>query len=281
MRSRKYSALHLPFLSFFSKKLYRDIGFNWKGANMAYLFLLLAICWIPPTLSLRKEMMQSLDGNQLHIINQLPDIHIKNGMVQVDQTEPCYLKRSDGTVVAIIDTTGSMNYIEDENVLALLTATELIIRRGENQFNTLNLSQVSDFHFNKYIANRWIQMTRNSLAPLSYGIFLLLSYIFIVLLMLLIAVVGLILSAAMHSSLKFSGILRIAAAAVTPSIILIAASIALQQPIPGLIYIVVTLLYLLVGIRVCAKPAEEEQIPKLKLSSLLEEVSDKQHSHAA
>lgn len=248
---------------------------------MAYLFLLLAICWIPPTLSLRKEMMQSLDGNQLHIINQLPDIRIKNGSVRVDQTEPCYLKRADGTVVAIIDTTGSMNYIEDENVLALLTTTDLIVRRGENQFNTLNLSQVSDFHFNKHIANRLIQMTRNSLAPLSYGIFLLLSYIFVVLLMLLIAIVGLILSAAMHSSLKFAGILRIAAAAVTPSIILIAASIALQQTIPGLIYVVVTLLYLMVGIRVCAKPAEEEQIPKLKLSGLLEEDSGNQHSHAA
>jgi hypothetical protein len=85
----------------------------------------------------------------------------------------------------------------------------------------------------------------------------------------------------MHSSLKFAGILRIAAAAVTPSIILIAASIALQQTIPGLIYVVVTLLYLMVGIRVCAKPAEEEQIPKLKLSGLLEEDSGNQQSHAA
>ncbi len=124
-------------------------------------------------------------------------------------------------------------------------------------------------------------MAKNSLAPLSYGLFLLLSYIFTVLVMLLAAVVGLILSTAMHSSLKFSGILRIAAAAATPSIILITISAALGQTIPGLIYIAVTLLYLLIGIVSCNKPAEEEEVPKLRLSGLLEADPVKNHSHAA
>lgn len=268
-------------MSFFSKRLYRDVGQNWKGANFSYLFLLLAICWIPPTLSLRKDMIQSMEGNQLHLINQLPDIHIKNGQVKVDQSEPYFIKRSDGTVAAIIDTTGSMNYIDNDSVVALLTETDLIVRRSETQFNTLNLAQVSDFHINKQIATQWIQTTRNSLAPLSYGLFLLLSYIFAVLFMLLVAIVGLILSSAMHSSLKFAGIIRIAVAAATPSIILITVSVALERPIPGLIYIAVTMIYLLVGIISCSKPAEEEEIPRLKLTGLLEEEHNKQQSHAA
>jgi len=279
--NKKYSILHLPLLSFFSKRLYRDVGQNWKGANMTYLFLLLAICCIPPTLSLRQDMIQSLDSNQVQFINQLPDIHIKNGRVEIDQQQPYHITRN-GETVAIIDTTGSMNYIDDKSVVALLTESELIVRRGKNQFNTLDLSQVSEFHLNKHIANQWIQMTKNSLAPLSYGIFLLLSYTFTVLVMLLTAIVGLILSAAMHSSLKFSGILRIAAAAATPAIILIAVSIALGRTIPGLIYIAVTLLYLLIGIMACAKPAEEEEIPKLRLTGLLsEEEHGERHTHAA
>ena len=280
MMNRKYNILHLPIMSFFSKRLYRDVGQNWKGANMSYLFLLLAICWIPPTLSLRKDMIQSLEGNQVQLINQLPDIRITDGQVSIDQKEPYHIKKN-GKTVAIIDTTGSMNYIDDANVMALLTENELIIRRGKNQFNTLDLSKVADFHINKHIANQWIQTTKNSLAPLSYGLFLLLSYIFTVLLMLLVAIVGLILSSAMHSSIQFAGILRIAAAAATPSIILISLSIALGQSIPGLIYIAVTLIYLLVGIISCSKPAEEEEMPKLRLSGLLEEEHEKQQSHAA
>ena len=267
-------------MSFFSKRLYRDVGQNWKGSNLSYLFLLLAICWIPPTLSLRKDMIASMDSNQVKLINQLPDIRIKNGHVAIDQQEPYFIKNN-GKTVAIIDTTGSMNYIDDEGVMALLTEDALIVRRGKNQFNTLDLSKVSDFHLNKQIANRWIQMTKNSLAPLSYGIFLLLSYIFTVLLMLLIAVVGLILSAMMHSSLKFSGVLRLAAAAATPSIILVTISVSLGRAIPGLVYIAVSLIYLLAGIISCSKPMEEEEIPKLRLSGLLEEEHEKRQSHAA
>jgi hypothetical protein len=270
MMNRKYSILHLPILSFFSKRLYRDVGRNWKGANMTYLFLLLAICWIPPTLSMRKDLIRSLDSTQVELLNQLPDIRIKNGMVKVEQTEPYYIK-SKGKTVAIIDTTGSMNYIDDASVMALLTETKLIVRRGPKQFNTLDLSQVTDFHINKQIVSHWIEMTRSSLAPLSYGILLLLSYIFSVLFMLLAAIAGLILSALMHSSLKFTGLLRIAAAAITPSVILIAASIAIGVRIPGVIYAAVTLIYLLIGIIACSKPAEEEDIPKLKLTALIEE----------
>ena len=280
MLEKKYNILHLPVLSFFSKRLYRDVGRNWKGSNFLYLFLLLAICWIPPTLKLRQEMVQSLDSNQVKLINQLPDIHIQNGQVSIDQNQPYRITRN-GKTVAIIDTTGSMNYIADENVMALLTENELIIRRGKNQFNTLDLSQVSEFHLNKNIANQWLQMAKNSLAPLSYGLFLLLSYTFAVLLMLLVAVVGLMISSAMHTSLKFSGILRIAAAAATPSIILITISAALGQSISGLIYIAVTLLYLLIGIISCSKP-EEQKIPQLKLSALLgDEEHDMQHHNAA
>jgi hypothetical protein len=266
-------------MSFFSKRLYREVGQNWKGSNLSYHFLLLAICWIPPTLTLRKDMIESLNSNQVQLINQLPDIRISNGRVEIDQKEPYFIKKN-GKTVAIIDTTGSMNYIDDDGVMALLTEDALIVRRGNNQFNTLDLSKVSYFHINKQIANQWIQMTKNSLAPLSYGIFLLLSYIFTVLLMLLIAIVGLILSAMMHSSLKFSGVLRIAAAAATPSIILVTVSVALGRTIPGLVYIAVTLLYLLAGIISCSKPMEEE-IPKLRLSGLLEEEHEKLQSHAA
>ena len=277
---KKYNMLHLPVMSFFSKRLYRDVGRNWKGANMTYVFLLLAICCVAPTLSLRKDMIQTLDGNHMKLINQLPDIRIKNGLVEVEQEQPYYIMNN-GSPVAIIDTSGSMNYIDDANVMALLTENQLIIRRGANQFNTLDLGQVSEFHLNKEIATQWIQMTKQSIAPLSYGIFLLLSYIFVVMLMLLAAVIGLIVSAMIHSSLKFAGVMRISAAAVSPSIILIAVSIAMGQSIPAPVYIAVTMIYLLVGIIVCAKSAPDEEVPKLKLSGLLEEDTPQRRSHAA
>jgi len=272
MAGRRYSVIHLPFLAFFSKKLYRDIGQNWKGANFAYLFLLLAVCWIPSMLKLREDLAQSFDRNQVHLINQLPDIHIKNGQVDIGQQKPYYIENRKGKVVAIIDTTGSMNYIDDDHVKVLLTESELIIRRGNNQFNTLNLSQVSGFHLNRKIARQWLQTTQDALVPLSYGLFLLLSYIFAVLTMLLTAIVGLVLSNAMHSTLKFAAILRIAVSAATPAIVLITVSSALGQSVPGPAYVAFTILYLLIGIKSCANPAKEQDVPKLKLTELPNEV---------
>ncbi|MEN7972825.1 MAG: DUF1189 family protein [Verrucomicrobiota bacterium] len=278
--NKKYSMLHLPVLSFFSKRLYRDVGYNWKGANMAYLFLLLAVCWIPPTLSLQDEIAQSLSNNQMKIINQLPDIHIKNGQVKVEQENPLHIKKSNGTIAAIIDTTGSMNYIDDDNVMALLTGSDLIVRIGRNQFNTLSLASVSDFHLNKEIASKWIQMTQKSLAPLSYGIFLFLSYIFIILLMLLIATAGSALSFLLHGFLGFSGVLRITVAAATPPIILLAASTALKHPIPGLVYAILALLYPLFAIISSTRP-DEKTIPKLRLTDTLDEEEQASHQSNA
>jgi hypothetical protein len=278
MKIKKYSIIHLPLFSFFSKKLYRDVGQNWKGANFSYLFLLLAICWIPPTLNLRESLVESLDSNQLQIINQIPEIHIKNGRVDMDQQKPLYIKHA-GETVAIIDTTGSMNYIADDHVKALLTEDKLIIRRGMNQFNTLDLSEIAEFHLNKEIAHQWLQTVKTSIAPLSYGIFLLLSYTFAVLVMILAALVGLLLSSASRGSLGFAGALRIASTALTPAIILMTASAVLEKAIPGLIYVAVTLLYFLIGIKACCKPKERE--PQLNLAALIHEEEEHAGSHAA
>lgn len=278
--NKKYSILHLPILSFFSKRLYRDVGHNWKGSNLSYLFVLLAICWIPPTLRLQEDINQSLKSAQMQLITQLPDIRIIDGRVVVDENQPYYIERN-GQTVAIIDTTGSMNYIDDENVVALLTESELIMRRGKNQFNTLNLSKVESFHLNQEIANQWMEMTRSSLTPLAYGFFVLLSYFSVLLLMFCVSIAGFMISSMLRISLRFSGVLRIAMAAATPAIILTAASIVLGQSVPGIIYLSVTLIYLLAGIIICSRPAEEEAVPRLKLASLLDEENEAHQSHAA
>jgi hypothetical protein len=271
MMKKRYSILELPLLALFSKKLYRDVGWNWKGANFGYLFLLLAACWVLPTLNIREKILDSLDAGPLVLINQLPDIQITNGRVELEQTQPLYIKAANGTPVAIIDTTGSMNYIDDDSVMALLTETELIVRRGKNQFNTVDLSQVADFHINKVILNNWLQATKGSIAPLSYGIFLLLSYILIVLMLILIAIVGLIVSKASHTSLRFSAVLRIASTAVTPAILLLSLSMAFGIHVPEFAYLAVTMLYLFLGIQACNEKPEEQAVPKLKLADLLEE----------
>jgi len=252
----------MPFLAFFSKRLYRDVGRNWKGANLSYLFLLLAVCCVPATLKMRGSVLKSLETSQVEILNQIPEITIRNGAASTEAPQPYYINNREGDPIAIIDTTGSMNYIDDASVLALLTENKLIIRRGKNLFNTFDLAGIEEFHLDRFIINGWLAQIKAAIAPLSYGIFLMLSYIFAVMTMLLMAVGGLILSVLMKGHLKFSETLRIATVAATPAIIFITISAALGNEIPSEIYLGVTLLYLFVGLKVCAgsSGAEEDHI---------------------
>ncbi|MEA2068540.1 MAG: DUF1189 family protein [Verrucomicrobiota bacterium] len=260
----------MPFLSFFSKRLYRDVGHNWKGANLAYLFLLLSICCLPVAFHVREGMLHSLETGQTNILNQIPDIHLKKGRVSIEQDQPYYINRNNGTPLAIIDTTGSMNYIDNTGVMVLLTESKLIVRRGNNLFNTFDLGGVADLHINKYIINGWLQTARSSIAPLSYGIFLILSYILVVLALLVVAIAGLILATAMHNPLGFPVALRIATVAATPAIIFISIAAAANYAIPGMAYLGITLIYLFVGIKSCGRiPTAEGE--KIDLKSYLHE----------
>ena len=268
---KKYNLMQMPLLSFFSKRLYRDVGYNWKGANLAYLFLLLAICCLPATLHVRENMLKSLEVGQAEFLNQIPEITIRNGSASTDQKQPHFIRRADGTPLAIIDTTGSMNYIEDPAVMALLTESKLIIRRGKNLFNTFDLSGVSDLQINKSIVNSWLHVTKSFISPLSYGIFLMLSYIFAVMSLLLFAIAGLLISSAMKNPLKFKGALRIASVAATPAIIFVSISASLGYHIPVAFYLGITGLYLFIGIKSCSGGAQAADVNAIDLKSFLHE----------
>ncbi|MDF7799682.1 DUF1189 family protein [Pontiellaceae bacterium B1224] len=279
MASKKYRLLELPVLAFFSKRLYRDIGRNWQGVNLAaYLFLLLAICCIPATLHQRDKILQSLETGQVDLLNQIPEIRIQNGRAAVNATMPYYIRDRNNRPLAIIDTSGSMNYIDDATVMVMLTESKLIVRRGRNLFNTFSLSGIESLVLNKHIINGWLNDIQKTISPLSYGIFLMLSYIFAVLAMMLVAVVGLIIANVLHSSLSFKDTMRIAIAAATPAIIVISVTSALGFTLPCGIYPAITLLYLIIGIKSCSTQADEKKVDlkavlRKKSSSSLEETA--------
>ncbi|HEY5621025.1 MAG TPA: DUF1189 family protein [Pontiella sp.] len=273
MLSKRYNRIQLPFCAFFSKRIYQDVGLNWKGLNLAYLFILLAICCVPYTLKIRDHTLHALESSQVGLLNQIPQIRIKDGLASIDRKQPYYILNGSGEPVVIIDTTGSMNYIDDASVNLLLTETRLIVRRGGNLFNTFSLEMVEDLYLDKHVINGWFQTVRNMVAPLSYGIFLLLSFIFTVMTLLLFSIIGLIISAVLRKNLHFTHVLRISTVAATPSIIIALASAATETHIPLLALGGLTLLYLINGIRSCVDADLLDGNGKVDLKSLLNEES--------
>jgi len=269
MLRKGYNRIQLPFCAFFSKRIYHDVGLNWNGLNLAYLFVLLAVCCIPYTLKLRDHALHSLESSQAALLNQIPQIRIQDGLVSIDRQQPYYIRNDRGNPIAIIDTTGSMNYIDDASVYLLLTETRLIVRRGHNLFNTFSLDMVEDLYIDKQVIYGWFQTVRNMVAPLSYGIFLLLSFIFTVMTLLLFSIIGLVISTVMRKNLRFSNVLRISTVAATPTIIFALASAATETHIPVMVFGILTLLYLIKGIQSCGDVNEAGCAGQIDLKALL------------
>ena len=278
MFSQKFNMLHLPALSFFSRRLYRDVGHRWQGTNLRYLCLLLAICCIPAAMALRTQLLHTLESGERNLLNQLPDIRISRGRALVDQKKPCHIRRTDGSPVAIVDTTGSMNFIADPGVHILLTEKQLVYRWAGNRFGTINLSGIAKLRINQHVAGKWIQAAKYAVAPLAYGLSLLLAYALALALVLLVAPIGVVFSIAMHTTLKFSGIWRISVAAATPATILSAVLTALGYPVSGVLLLLpFTLAYLSIGVAACRQPAAAAE--KFNLMDCLDEGELLGHAH--
>ena len=81
---KRYTIIHPLFMSFFSKSLYKDVARNWKGVNFLYLFLLLALCWIPETIKFQSGLSDFIKNDAPGIVEQIPEITIYQGEVSTD-----------------------------------------------------------------------------------------------------------------------------------------------------------------------------------------------------
>ena len=252
---KKFSIFQLPVLSFYSSQLYQDVGLNWKGVGLGYLFLLLAICTIPKMFKLHNGLSLFIDREAPPFIEQIPKITIEKGKVHIDQPQPYYIKAPDSNdVVAIIDTTGQIQSLENTEAFALLTKTKLIMRQSNAESRTYDLSQVESFVLDQDKITGWLNTVKKIFIPFLYPFVLLGSFIFRSIQALIYAVIGLFFAALCKTKLSYSALLRLAVVAVTPCIILrtVLEIISIKIPMDGLLFFLIAMAYLFCGVRVCS-----------------------------
>jgi len=254
---KKFNILHVPLLSFYSRELYRDVGWNWRGVCFGYLFLLLAICTIPKMFILHKGLFNFIDNEASALIEQVPTITIENGQVHIDEPQPYYIKDADGNdILAIIDTTGEIQSLQDTEAFALLTKTKLIHRQSKLEYRTYDLSQVKEFVLDKERITGWLNIIKKLLIPALFPCILLGSYIFRIIQALIYATIGLIFAALCNTKLSYSALLRLAIVAVTPCIIfrIIFECASVELPMAGLWFFLAAMGFLFFGVKACSQP---------------------------
>ena len=247
---RRYSIFHVPALSFFSKKLYIDVGLNWKGVNFLYLLLLLAVCWIPTVINLHRGISDFVNNEAPAIVNQVPEITITDGQVSVKETQPYYIKDPDSNEpLAIIDTTGQIKSLEDTDAFCLLTGNKLITKKSEFENTTYDLSNVKAFAVDSERITGWLQIGRKFLAVVIYPFALSGSYVYRIIQALIYAAIGLLFASFCKTTLSYAALIRLAVVAVTPCIIVSTILGLTGTSVPPYLYLVLALAYLFFAVK--------------------------------
>ena len=206
---------------------------------------------------LHKGLSDFIDHEAPALIEQVPTITIENGQVHIDEPQPYYIKDPNGNdILAIIDTTGEIQSLQDTEALALLTKTKLIHRQSKLEYRTYDLSQVKEFVLDKERIMGWLNIIKKLLIPVLFPCILLGSYIFRIIQALIYAAIGLIFAALCNTKLPYSALLRLAIVAVTPCIIfrIIFECASVELPMAGLWFFLAAMGFLFFGVKACSQP---------------------------
>lgn len=252
---KKYTLFHIPPLSFYSTSLYRDVAFNWKGIGFGYLFLLLALCWLLLVINIDQHTGQFFDDEAPFVISQIPTITIENGQASIEELQPYFIYDPEtAEEMAVIDTTGNINSLEGINAPVLLTRTQLIFKKNEFETRSFELSEIGDYVLDQETLYHWSNFIKSYLSVIIYPFALISSFIFRVIQVLIYAAIGMLFVLICKTQLEYSQLLRLSVVAVTPCIIIntVLWLSSVNLPMSGLIYFMLTMLYLFVGVKTVA-----------------------------
>ncbi|MCF7817487.1 MAG: DUF1189 domain-containing protein [Kiritimatiellales bacterium] len=245
---RQYTIWHLPLLSFYSKRLYRDISFRWKGTNLGFLCLLLALCLLPTI----REANRIIDRHAAIYLMQIPQMQFSNGRVSVDAPQPYSIIDGNRTML-LIDTTGQINTLAAADASALMTATTLYIGQNGKDPLVYDLSAAGEFMLNQEIAAEFLERMKRFLLPAYYVVALLFATVLFLLAALLCGAIALLFGQIQKRQVDYPAGLRLAVTAFTPPLILATLFQAAGLSIPVPLYLLLALAYLYLAVGSCRK----------------------------
>jgi len=252
---KRYSIIHVPVLSFFSKPLYRDVCAHWKGTGLAYLLLLLALCWVPPIVRMHRDLARFIDNELPKIIVQIPVITIVEGNASIEEPQPYYIRDpKTGKAVVVIDTTGTITSLADADAMGLVTRTEAIFQKNKIETRTFSFKEIKNFTLNADRITSWLSVAKQYVALVVYPLALGGAFVSRTLQVLLYAAIGLLLASWCKSRRTYSELIRLSVIALTPCIIVktVLATAQVHVPRAGLLYFLAAMGYLWFGIKAAA-----------------------------
>lgn len=208
-------------MAFFSKSLYRDVGRNWKGRGLVFLFSVVALCTIPFVLLVQSELSELLNEQAPRIARQMPAIKINKGKVWVDKPEPYYIKDDkSGDPLIIFDTTGQVRSLTGTKAIMLVSQTAITVRNDEGRTKTIDLSGIDNFFMDRRLFYAWTEELEKSLVFLLYPFAVFISFLVRLLEIAIFAATASFFAKSSGPLMDYRKYMRLAAVSMTPSMVL-------------------------------------------------------------
>lgn len=218
---RRYSIFQALPLSFFSRDLYRDVAATWRGIGIVYLLVLVLLTTLLVVVRVKLAFDGWARGPAAAIAEQVPKIVIRHRVVEVDRPMPVVLTDSaSNTELAVIDTTGQVASLDGLEARVLVTATHVIYRKSATETRMFDLRDIKDFTVDSVLAKRWLRLLSAWAAPAILP-FVFLGLLFVRFLQqVVLATLGLLVARLVNARLGFEALLRLAAVALTPALLI-------------------------------------------------------------
>lgn len=260
---RQYSMVQAPVLSFFSKGFYQDVVWRWRGSNLLYLFLLLAVSGLLVAGKWHWRLSRFVAKTSPEVVKRIPPVHIRQGKLSIEAEEPYVvtLPESDKPLV-IVDTTGQYTSLEDVEAQMLATESKLYVRNSPHEIRTYDLSQIQQFDLDGERVAGWLETARRWFFVVAFPLLLIGSYLYHILRALVFGLIGLGFASGTRTRLSYDQTLRLAVIAATPPIVLSTVKTLAGVPVPmwWFIGLGLSVLYVYLGVRWAGegRPEDEE-----------------------
>ena len=248
---------HVPYLSFFSRDLYRDVAVRWTGSGLGYLFLLLCVTSIPLTFQLAGALEQIKVVYMQHVIDKLPPLQIEQGVLTTDVPQPYVIRLPEmEEPFMVIDTRGTPAGEDEFQAPVVLQADRMIID-NQGEVRSYPFENISQFTLDKAELSAWLDKVMGYVKPLAYLPVLASEFIYRALQAVIYAVGGLVFATWLKVRLPYGVLLRLTCVALTPSLLLgvLVSWLGINFGLLGLVLFLVSQGYLFFAIQSVARQA--------------------------
>lgn len=248
---RQYNILQAIPMSFYSRRLYKDVAINWQGAAVWYLLFVLALSWIPFTIVAQYIVQKVYSEGSEEIVPQIPILTIKNGIMSTPESRPySIVDPKTKQVLAVIDTTGHYKNLEEAHTNVLITQTAIISKTKPNQISIDELPKTLSAVIDPQVVNQYLKKYLPFMWILVFPVIVLLSFVYRLIQSLIYGLIGKIFAGISGVSLSYLQITKIVMVALTPVIVImtILDFFNIAFPFQALFYFLLAMVYLFYGI---------------------------------